>query len=207
MMYFANILPKIRIALNDTYSASYRYTDEELRQHTLEGVREIYRIRPDSKIKRDGSLYSEISEVYEYTDNIYLTNFKRLINWDKYLYPILYLRATASDTITGYVSSADRIADTNAVFTITNIDISGVRAVRESNDSNYTGTLEVLVPIPITTDIEIEATEYPIQLDEIFMSPLSSFAISKAFGSDNEDTYDGSLEQKYYNEFLGGLKQ
>jgi len=204
MFYISDVSGAIRDLLNDK-TTPYRFGDELILEYVVEALREIHRLRSDTRIDSRGQVQF-IDECYAYTPTeSYLIDYDKIVGWDRNNGSTLYFKMlTATSSIGVYTSSDNRILEEDVAL-IANSGSIGVKTVLEENDSGFSGRVKVIEPPALEETWEVSVVESAMDLDELFISPIINFVVSRCFDIDSEDLEDSQLSQKYYQKFMGGI--
>jgi hypothetical protein len=142
MFYFSDIISESRSLLND--QTPYRYTTELLTEFSYEAVREIHRVRPDSRINSSGGVET-VSGLYSYTASdlsAYMEDYDHITGWDRFTYPTLFAKmyVDSTDSITAYADAGD---STHVVVTSAAHGLSDGMTVTISGSTNYNGIFTI----------------------------------------------------------------
>lgn len=212
-MTLSDLTGRVRVLAYDTVSP-YRLTSTVITSWLNLGLVDLRSKRPDARFNANQDdltalvTIDDVYDYYTYTDSsgyAYLTNYHNITGWVKATYPILYLKATDSDTVGIYPTSTDRTNGTNLMAHADGCNTTGTKTVT-ADAVAFGGTVTTSKAIVSGNVWNITTAAASIPCDDIFQEPFIYYILSKWYESDSDDTQDANLSNKYYQKYLQGIK-
>ncbi len=215
-MGMPDILAMARLYLRDNVYP-YRWDDETCIRYLNDGIKELRRIRPDTRINEDGEEieYAEIPMVQPWIYTAIdiqqiITGYQGLEGWNKHTFSTIYMICDSSTVISAYASEAELALGINKLFTINNCDSTGLKTIQPQNYhgtiTGFGGTLTIVhVAIP-TARITVSVTAPDLIIPEdIFDDALASFIASECLKMEWDDAQNTNKAKQFAQDFYQGV--
>lgn len=216
----ADIISMARYRLRDLVYP-YRWNDEVMIRYCNDGIKEIRRIRPDTRIGTDGITlidYSEISMVnpWTYTSSLdssaIMSGYEGMVGWDKHTFPQIYFNCDSSTTISGYATASDRAYDRFKLLSIVGCDSIGNKDIIPQR---YKGTMSGMggsiridhVAVPNNQWYVTVAANDLIIPQEIFNDMLANYVAAECLKMEWDDAQNSGKAKQFEQEFTTGIMQ